>query len=286
MFDRSRSYQWLEGVSRTLARLGVGGTRNACGRLRGPMSSWLSPSPRLSYSLGVLPILRTTLLGSVFLTLALLAGFAVQEPVRPHLSHVVAPARGPLIEANDHPEWKQFLVQAAFRRADELERLRDLPASPMVIEAAIEPAVIRTENVEATVAPEKAESAAQVAVLAPERDPDVMEDITASIDEKPTGMLPVEIGASSSAELPLSEQETLPQVRQPETLKLDIQSAVSSEVDVRPAAILDRLPESRPKFERKRVARVKKKPPAKPVAEPAVPDLLSTIFGNRQANTQ
>ena len=211
----------------------------------------------------------------------------MQEPARPHLSHVVAPARGPLIEANDHPEWKQFLVQAAFRRADELERLRDLPASPMIVEAAIEPAVITTENVEVTAAPEKVEEpAAQVAVLAPARDPDVMEDITASINEKPTGMLPVEIGASSSAELPLTEQETLPQVRQPETLKLDVQSAVSSDVDVRPAAIIDRLPESRPKIERKRIARVKKKPPAKPVAEPTVPDLLSTIFGDRQSKTQ
>ena len=259
------------------------------------MSSWLSPSPRLSYSSGVLPILRTTLLGSVFLTLALLAGFAVHEPVRPQLSHVVAPARGPLIEANEHPEWKQFLVQAAFRRADELERLHDLPASPMTIEAVIEPAVIKAENVEVAVDPEQADPpAAQVAAIAPERDPDVIEDITASIDEKPTGMLPVEIGASSAAELPLTEQETIPQVRQPETLKLDIQSAVSSEVDVRPAAIVERLPESRPrigpklepKIERKRIARVKKKPPAKPVAEPTVPGLLSTIFGDRQSKTQ
>ncbi len=235
----------------------------------------------------MLPILRTTLLGSVFLTLALLAGFAVHEPARPQLSHVVAPARGPLIEANEHPEWKQFLVQAAFRRADELERLRDLPASPMIIEAVIEPAVIKAENVEVTVAPEKAdEPAAQVAALAPERDPDVMEDITASIDEKPTGMMPVEIGASSAAELPLTEQETLPQVRQPETLKLDIQSAVQSDVDVRPMATVERLPASRPKIERKRIAQAKKKPPAKPVAEPTVPDLLSTIFGDRQSRTQ
>jgi hypothetical protein len=256
------------------------------------MSSWLSPSPRLSYRLGVLPILRTTLLGSVFLTLPLLAGFAVHEPARPHLSRVVAPARGPLIEANEHPEWKQFLVQAAFRRADELERLRDLPASPMIIEAVIEPAVIKAEDVEATAAPEKAdEPAAQVAALAPERDPDVIEDITASIDEKPTGIMPIEIGASSSAELPLTEQEILPQVRQPETLKLnDSPSAVPSEADIRLAVTVERLPESRPKIEpkleRKRIARVKKKPPAKPVAEPAVPDLLSTIFGDRQARTQ
>ena len=255
------------------------------------MSSWLSPSPRLSYSLGVLPILRTTLLGSVFVTLALLAGFALHEPARPHLIHVVAPARGPLIEADEHPEWKQFLVQAAFRRADELERLRDLPASPMTIEALIEPAVMEADNVEVTVDPEKADPpAVQIAAIAPERDPDVIEDITASIDEKPTGMLPVEIGASSSAELPLTDQEPLPQVRQPETLKLDIQSAVSSDVDVRPAALVERLPERRPKIEptieRKRIVRVKKKPPAKPVAEPTVPGLLSTIFGDRQSRSQ
>jgi hypothetical protein len=239
----------------------------------------------------VLPILRTTLLGSAFLTLALLAGFAVHEPARPQLSHVVAPARGPLIEANEHPEWKQFLVQAAFRRADELERLRDLPASPMIIEAAIEPAAITAETIEVTAAPEKAdEPAAQVSALAAERDPDVMEDVTASIDEKPSGMMAVEIGASSSAELPLTEHETLPQIRQPETLRLNDSQPTVPEADVRLAVTVERLPESRPKIEakieRKRIARAKKKPPAKPVAEPAVPDLLSTIFGDRQSKTQ
>jgi hypothetical protein len=242
----------------------------------------------------VLPILRTTLLGSVCLTLPLLAGFAVHEPARPHLSRVVAPARGPLIEANEHPEWKQFLVQAAFRRADELERLRDLPASPMIIEALIEPAVIKAEDVEATAAPDKAdEPAAQIAALASERDPDVVEDITASIEEKPTGIMPIEIGASSSAELPLTEQEMLPQVRQPETLN-DSQLTVPPAVNIRLAVSIDRLPESRPKIEakpepkiqRKRIARAKKKPPAKPAAQPTVPGLLSTIFGDRQSNPQ
>lgn len=263
------------------------------------MSSWLSPSPRLSYSLGVFPILRTSLLGSVLFTLPLLAGFAVHEPARPHLNHVVAPARGPLIEAAEHPEWKQFLVQAAFRRADELERLRDLPASPMIIEAEIEPAVVEAENVEAAVAPERdVEPTAQVAARAPERDPEVMEDITASIDEKPTGMLPVEIGASSSAELPLTEHETLPEVRQPETLRLNDSEPALQEAEIRVAVAVERLPQSRPqvdrktatkttpKVQRKRIAQVKKKPPAKPAAQPAVPNLLSTIFGDRQPNTQ
>ena len=227
----------------------------------------------------------------MFLTLALFAGFAVHEPARPHLSHVVAPARGPLIEVAEHPEWKQFLVQAAFRRADELERLRDLPASPMIVETVIEPAVIKAENVEATVAPEKAdEPVAQVAALAPGHDPDVMEDITASIDEERTGTMPIEIGAASSAELPLTEQEMLPQARQPETLKLNDTQVVPAEADVRLAVTVERLPESRPKIEpkieRKRIVRVKKKPPAKPAAEPTVPGLLSTIFGDRQSGTQ
>ena len=100
----------------------------------------------------------------------------------------------------------------------------------------------------------------------------------------------VEIGASSSAELPLTEHETLPQIRQPETLRLNDSQPTVPEADVRLAVTVERLPESRPKIEakieRKRIARAKKKPPAKPVAEPAVPDLLSTIFGDRQSKTQ
>ena len=85
-------------------------------------------------------------------------------------------------------------------------------------------------------------------------------------------MMPVEIGAASSTELPLTEHETLPG-RQPETLKLnDSQSTVPPET-IFGGGNGRETPESRPKIEtkieRKRIARVKKKPPAKPAAKPA-----------------
>ncbi len=175
--------------------------------------------------------------------LALLAGFAAREPSRPHLTQVQKPARGPLIQADDHPEWKQFLVQAAYRRADELERLRDLPASPMIVE-------------EVVAAPVED----KVAALPSQSNPDVKEDFTGTIDDKSNGVMPIEIGEASSVELPLSEQEILPPVRQPESLQ--------------------KLNDSQPKA-RAKTARLKSKPPAKPGAQPAVPDLVATVLGER-----
>ena len=214
------------------------------------MAGWLSQSTRINYELRVLPILRTTLLGVVVATLALLAGFAAREPARPHVARVASPARGPLIEAAEHPEWKQFLVLAAYRRADELERLRDLPATPMII---IEDAAPATDAVP--------DAAPALAALTPKVDAE-SEEITGAIEEQPSGnAMPLELGEASTTELPLSDKELIPPTRQPESLKRQNESERKTPV-------------------KRRAAKLKSKPPAKP---PAEPDLLTRIFGSRPA---
>ena len=49
---------------------------------------------------------------------------------RSPLSSAMAPARGALVDRDRHPEVRQFLILAALKRADELNRLRDLPDTP------------------------------------------------------------------------------------------------------------------------------------------------------------
>jgi len=82
----------------------------------------------------MLPVLRIIPVGGVCVAVLILL-LAISPPREPR--HGVSPdmvlARGPLIDRLAHPEWPQFLIQAAYRRAGEILKLRDLPDTPMLI---------------------------------------------------------------------------------------------------------------------------------------------------------
>ena len=181
------------------------------------------------------------LLGGVVATFALLAGFAMPGASRPHLARLDPPARGPLIDRAEHPEWKQFLVLAAVRRADELDRLRELPDS------------------RAAKAPAGAKD--RLATRPAPRDDGKLDDLTGSIVEPPGGAIPVEIGETSSTELPIRRPELTPPVQKSESLKPKNES-------------------TRQPLRKSRRAKARGKPPAKPAEATSSP--FSALLGTSQ----
>lgn len=153
----------------------------------------------------MLPILRILPVGGVLLAILILV-LALKTPDGPtRVLHPPGLARGPLIDRGEHPEWRQFIMQAALRRAEELSKLRELfEAQPFV---PLEPAP-------------KAEAGTPVAGLPGKRidaEPDA-EDITGST-ATPASTIPVEIGESSSFELPVVIPEERPAIIAPERAK-------------------------------------------------------------------
>ena len=143
----------------------------------------------------MLPILRILPVGGLLLAVMLVAlALSSSGGSRAQLTPNVAPVRGAMMERHEHPEWRQFLMQAAIQRADELNRLRELPDTP-----------VRTEA---------APAAPKVAGLPTERsdtDPEA-DDTTGSIAQPPAATIPVDIGESSSVELPVAAPEEKPPV--------------------------------------------------------------------------
>ena len=158
---------------------------------------------RLSYPNTMLPILRTISVGGVLLAITIL-GLALIPPSRPHqqLADANTPARGALIDRGAHPEWRQFLIQSALKRAGEIERLRDLPGPAISVPSADvsqhTPVTTRAED--------------KVAGLPVARDDAEPDDTTGSVNVAPSATIPIDIGTTSSFELPITPVEEMPPV--------------------------------------------------------------------------
>lgn len=194
----------------------------------------------------MLPLLRVLLPGCVLITtLGLAAGFTAPAGSRAQFARIDPPARGALIAQNEHPEWKQFLVLAAVRRSQELERLGELHDP----QPAKSPVLPRTDG------------GNRLSGLPATRSDAEPDDNTGSVPEKAVNdIIPIDIGETSSTELPIGPPQTIPAIEKPQRLKLPDES------QVKPAAAPRR-------------AKARTRPPGKP-KETAEPGLLTALFGN------
>ena len=202
----------------------------------------------------MLPILRTISVGGVLLAISIL-GLALIPPGRPHnqLADADSLASGALIDRGSHPEWRQFLMHSALKRADQIERLRDLPGMTEIL-----PPVELAQD-----KPTKAPAERKVAGLPVARDDAEPDDTTGSVNVAPSATIPIDIGTTSSFELPVTPVEEMPPVT-----TLPVVSATASEApgtDIQStAAVAAELPLSR-------IVALAPPEQAKPVMEPAKP---------------
>lgn len=132
----------------------------------------------------MLPILRIIPIGGVLLAILLLV-LALDAPERIHTQWAppLTPMRGPLISADEHPEWRQLLMRAAVRRADELARLRNLPDKPVLALPAKKFASLPAARIDA--------------------DPELDDTTAVSAAAPAPATIPIDIGEASSVELPV-----------------------------------------------------------------------------------
>lgn len=161
----------------------------------------------------MLPILRILPVGGVLLAIFILV-LALSPPDGPRapLNTAMAPARGVLLDVGHHPETRQFLIRAALKRADELNRLRDLPDTPTRT-APAEPVAIEP------VPAEPAAEAPKIAGLPADRTEADPEPGEPAATEMPNVSIPVESGEVSAPELPAAPPETSSTDGKPEQVK-------------------------------------------------------------------
>jgi len=224
----------------------------------------------------MLPILRIISVGGVSLAIAILI-LALIPPGGSHLvlaQHEVV-ARGVLMDPSKHPEWRQFLIHAALRRAGELERLRGLSDTVIRAPVAETPELALQNDISAEPAAPKIAGLSSVAHDAE------AEDMTGSIGDNPGATLPIDIGEASSTELPINAVEDgPPAIRLP-----DLQSPAENILPAPPsgpAAAVEAT--KRPEAPRRVVQQRPRRKVAPPVSEPVtVPppfSIIVAIFGS------
>lgn len=150
----------------------------------------------------MLPILRLIPVGGVSLAILLLI-LALKAPGESHrpLPASLVPARGPLLTRFEHPEWRQMFFHAALRRAEELEVLRLLPDSAPIETPAPDKATTQTGK-----------PARNAAIGPANQDPFDADSVTGSVTPLTDRSIPIDIGESSSTELPVIPKDDQPPV--------------------------------------------------------------------------
>jgi hypothetical protein len=177
----------------------------------------------------MLPILRILPVGGVLLAIFILV-LALNPPDGPHapLNTTMAPARGALVNVGQHPETRQFLIRAALKRADELNRLRELPDTPT-----------RTEPV----ASEPAADKPKIAALPGDRNEADPDEPAPAATETPSVRIPVERGEVSAPDLPAAPTEANPATDKTEPPK-KAEQAKPAQQDIRRRAHRPRRPKA------------------------------------------
>jgi hypothetical protein len=213
----------------------------------------------------MLPILRVIPVGGVLLAIAILI-LALNPPGDPRLRDAMT-STGALMARDQHPEWPQLLMLAAVRRADELRRLRELPDTP-----------VRSAPPEVPLPAEKPPEVAAVPGNRTDTDP---EDVTGTVVQTPGASLPLDIGETSSTELPVIPQEERPPViMMPQRTNSAHESTVVPE-PAKPVHVNSVAPAQQPSPPaRKRVRRVHRARPAPAKQASAQLNFFDVLFGN------